>query len=145
MCATAIDPRPITLAEPTSTVLVAATGVSAGYPSPAQDYAAESLDLNSHLIRDRVSSFILRVAGNSMIRAGIFDGDEIIVDRGLNPHDGDIVIAVVDGEFTIKRFIDAGDHGYLHPENPEYPDIPLGPDSDFFIWGVVTHCLHKLR
>lgn len=145
MTTTAHDPHALRHRTPVQAIPLAQTGVSAGYPSPAQDYDAESLDLNEHLIRDRVSTFILRVAGNSMIDAGISDGDEVIVDRGLTPQHHDVVIAVIDGEFTVKRFIDAGTHGYLHPENPDYPDIPLGPESDFQIWGVVTRCLHRLR
>lgn len=138
-------PRPAALVTSVQEVPVATTHIAAGFPSPAQDYDHESLDLNTHLIRDRVSTYILRVGGDSMVDAGIADGDEIIVDRGLTPGNGDVVVAVINGEFTVKRFLDAGGHGVLRPENPAYPDIPIGPDSDFMIWGVVTRCLHKLR
>ena len=80
-----------------------------------------------------------------MLDAGVSDGDEVIVDRGLEPRHGDIVVATVDGAFTIKRFLIHGkDHGSLHPENPDYPDLAIGPESDFQIWGVVTRCLHRL-
>lgn len=117
--------------------------VPAGFPSPAQDYQTDELDLNEHLIRDRLSTFIMRVTGSSMIDAGIADGDEVIVDRGIEPVSGNVVVAAVAGEFTIKRFIAHGDHGLLRAENPAYPDLPLGPETDFQIFGVVTRCLHR--
>lgn len=120
-------------------------GVPAGFPSPAQDYSATSLDLNEVLIHDRAATFILRVYGDSMINAGICDGDEIIVDRSLIAHDGSIIVASLDGEFTVKRLsIDSQGAGWLVPENHRYPPIPIFEHSDFEIFGVVTRCLHRV-
>ena len=137
--------RPIRAITPVVPVMTIEVRVPAGYPSPAQDFRAEDLDLNEHLIRDRLASFIMRVSGDSMIDAGIADGDEIIVDRGLRPKHGDVVVAAIDGEFTIKRLITTDDGaGYLQAENPRYPNLPVGPESDFQIFGVVTRCLHRL-
>lgn len=119
--------------------------VPAGFPSPAQDYSATTLDLNEVLIHDRAATFILRVYGDSMVDAGISDGDEIIVDRSLEPYEGAIVVAALDGEFTVKRFRRSPDgRGWLLPENPAYPAIPISEHADFMIFGVVTRCLHHV-
>ncbi|WP_237201146.1 LexA family protein [Rothia nasimurium] len=119
--------------------------VPAGFPSPAQDYSATEIDLNEVLIADRNSTYILRVSGSSMIDAGIADGDEIIVDRSRRPVEGSVVVAAIDGEFTVKRFhIDRSGAGWLLPDNPAYPPIPIPAESDFIIFGVVTRCLHRV-
>lgn len=121
------------------------THIPAGFPSPAQDYAATSIDLNDILIKDRAATYILRVSGSSMIDAGIADGDEIIVDRSLEPQEGSVVVAAIDGDFTVKRFhIDRNGQGWLLPENNAYPPIPIPKESDFTIFGVVTRCLHRV-
>lgn len=121
------------------------TSIPAGFPSPAQDYAATSIDLNDVLIRDKAATYILRVSGHSMIDAGISDGDEIIVDRGLTPHHGNIVVASIDGEFTVKRFeTDRHGHGWLIPANSDFAPIPIPAESDFLIFGVVTSCIHHV-
>lgn len=121
------------------------TAVSAGFPTPSQDYRSASIDLNDVLIRDRNATYILRVSGSSMIDAGIADGDEIIVDRSIEPRDGSIVVASLDNEFTVKRFrIDPSGQGWLIAENPAYPPIPIPRESDFAIFGVVTRCIHHL-
>lgn len=121
------------------------TSIPAGFPSPAQDYAATSIDLNDVLIRDKAATYILRVTGHSMIDAGISDGDEIIVDRGLTPHHGNIVVASIDGEFTVKRFeTDRNGKGWLIPANPDFAPIPIPAESDFLIFGVVTSCIHHV-
>jgi DNA polymerase V len=120
--------------------------VAAGFPSPAQDYGGTKLDLNEHLIKDPTSTFLLRVQGTSMIKAGIFDGDEVIVDRSLEPKNNDVIVAILDGEFTIKRLIiDNNSTIHLHAENPNFPDIQIPELSELRCWGVVTRCLHKLR
>lgn len=137
----------ITRLHPTSPLLVHTpdTSVPAGFPSPAQDYQATAIDLNDILIKDRAATYLLRVSGSSMIDAGIADGDEILVDRSLTPSEGSIVVAAIDGEFTIKRFhIDHMGQGWLMPENSTYPPIPIPPESDFMIFGVVTRCLHRV-
>lgn len=116
--------------------------VPAGFPSPAQDYYDGEINLNEHLIRNRPATFIVRVAGESMSGAGICGGDELIVDRSLTPIDGNVVIAVVDGEMVVKRLrFAAGGRPELHPENPEFPVIR--PD-ELTVWGVATTCLHHL-
>lgn len=129
---------------PLSWVPVVGEALPAGWPSPAQDYFDGEIDLNEHLIEHRTSTFIARVSGDSMTGVGICDGDEVIVDRALTPVDGDTVVAVVDGEHTIKTLRLTATGPELHPENAEYP--VLRPRSeDLMIWGVVTTCLHHLR
>lgn len=123
----------------------ALAAVAAGFPSPSQDYESVNIDLNDILITDRNATFLMRVTGNSMRDAGIADGDEVIVDRSRTPISGNIVVAAINGEFTIKRFIiDADGAGWLHPENSDYPEIPIPEESDFLIFGVVTRCLHHV-
>lgn len=135
-------PADSTPAEAVSWVLPA---VAAGFPSPAQDYFSGTLDLNEHLFTDRQASHILTVAGHSMVGAGIWDGDKIIVDRSLDPRDGSIVVAVVDGELTVKRLrLPRGGRPELHPENQEFPVIRLREHSELNIWGVVTWVLHHV-
>lgn len=124
--------------------LLALTGVSAGFPSPAQDYYDGPIDLNQHLIKDPTSTFIVRVAGDSMQNAGISSGDEVIVDRSLTPRDGNVVIAVLDGELTIKRLRLTGTGVILRADNPAYSDIRVEALSDLTIWGVVARSLHRV-
>jgi DNA polymerase V len=128
-----------------SLALLALTGVAAGFPSPAQDYYEGPIDLNQHLIKDPTSTFVVRVVGDSMERAGISNGDEVIVDRSLEPRHGNVVIAVLDGELTIKRLRLTGSGVVLHAENPAYPDIRVAEMTDLTIWGVVTRCLHHVN
>lgn len=127
-----------------SSLLYARTSVQAGFPSPAQDYFEGSIDLNAHLVADATSTFIVRVAGDSMAGVGISNGDEVIVDRSLTPRDGNVVIAVIDGELTIKRLIIKQGRVILRAENPAYPDISIASQSDLTVWGVVTRCLHHV-
>ena len=119
-------------------------GVSAGFPSPAEDYIEESIDLNEHLIQNPFSTFFLRVSGNSMINSGIHDKDLIIVDKSLIAKPGNIVIAMVDGEFTIKRLSKKNNSFYLKAENHNYPDIDFSNHSNIQIWGVVIYSIHNL-
>lgn len=132
--AVAMDPAP------TAGVPIATESVPAGWPSPAQDYFDGDIDLNTHLIRNRPATFIVRVTGDSMTGAGIYDGDELIVDRSLDPDDGDIVIAVVDSELTVKTLCLTETGPELQPANPAYPTIK--PTGELMVWGVVTTCLH---
>lgn len=118
--------------------------VPAGFPSPADDHVTDSIDLNEHLITHREATFILRVSGWSMVNAGIHDGDEIIVDRALHPSHGNIVVAVVNNELTVKRLHKTATAIRLVPENPEFQDIVIGTEEDLTIWGVVTRVLHKV-
>ncbi|GAA2175071.1 translesion error-prone DNA polymerase V autoproteolytic subunit [Agrococcus versicolor] len=118
--------------------------VHAGFPSPAQDYYSGPVDLNRHLMRDPTTTYVLRVSGDSMIGAGIFDGDEVLVDRGLDARDGSVVVAVLNGELTLKRLLQRGGVTALQPENPRFPTIPVAAHDDLEIWGVVTRCLHRV-
>ena len=117
--------------------------VSAGFPSPADDYTEENIDLNEHLISNPFSTFFLRVKGESMINAGIKDKDLIIVDKSLIAKPGDIVIAMIDGEFTIKRLSIKNDELYLKAENHNYPNFSFKNHIDVQIWGVVIYSIHS--
>lgn len=123
-------------------VLVSPVAVAAGYPSPAQDYFEGRIDLNAHLNKDVTSTYVVRVSGESMAGAGISDGDELIVNRALEPVDGSVVVAVLDGELTVKRLRITRTGVVLQAENPAYPDIVVPSLSDLLVWGVVTRCLH---
>lgn len=116
--------------------------IMAGFPSPADDYVEDRIDLNQHLIRHKEATFFLRVKGESMLGAGIHDGDLLIVDRALDPTDGKIVIAVLDGELTVKRLERRKGIIRLVPENPAFPAIEVKSEQDLVIWGVVTHVIH---
>ena len=118
--------------------------VSAGFPSPADDYIEENIDLNEYLIVNPFSTFFLRVKGHSMINSGIKDQDLIIVDKSIIPKPGNIVIAMIDGEFTVKRLAKKNDRLYLKAENSNYPDCNLYNHNDVQIWGVVIYSIHSL-
>ena len=117
--------------------------VSAGFPSPADDYTEENIDLNEHLISNPFSTFFLRVKGASMVNAGIKDKDLIIVDKSLTARPGNIIIAMIDGEFTIKRLSIKNDELYLKSENHNYPDFSFKNHIDVQIWGVVIYSIHS--
>jgi DNA polymerase V len=125
-------------------VLISPVAVAAGFPSPAQDYFDGRIDLNAHLIKDITSTFVVRVTGDSMEGAGISDGDELIVNRALEPKDGSVVIAVLDGELTVKRLRITSGGVILQAENPRYPDIRVSALSELVVWGVATRCLHHV-
>ena len=118
------------------------TFVNAGFPSPAEDHMDVSLDLNDYLLKHPSSTFYIYAKGSSMVNAGIYDGDLMIVDRSLNPSSNNIVIAVINGEFTVKRILKRDAKIYLVPDNKGYKPICISDDDDFFIWGVVTHAIH---
>lgn len=116
--------------------------VPAGFPSPAEDMIEGQIDLNQHLVLHPNSTYILRVSGWSMVGAGIHDGDEIVVDRALPARHGNIVVAVVDNQLTVKRL--QTNPIRLVAENPEFPDITFTNEKALEIWGVVTRVLHKV-
>lgn len=118
--------------------------VFAGFPSPADNYVETGIDLNEELIHHPSSTFFLRVRGESMRDAGILDGDLLIVDRSLNPRVGDIVVAIVDGSFIVKRLIYRKNIFYLEAEHPNYPAINLNHHENVHFWGVATFSVHKL-
>jgi DNA polymerase V len=119
--------------------------VPAGFPSPADDYVEDRLDLNQLLVHNKSATFFLRVKGDSMVNAGIHDGDIIVVDRSVEPIDRSVVVAVVDGELTVKRLVLRNGTAELHAENPKYVPIRFKEGQELTIWGVVTSAVHLVR
>lgn len=123
-------------------------GVRAGFPSPAQDYMDRTLDFNKELIRHPAATFYAKVVGQSMIGAGIDEGDIVVIDRALDARQGDVVVAYIDGEFTMK-YLDLSQKDnnviWLRSGNPAYPDFRLTPDDDLRIWGVVAKVIKNFR
>ena len=119
--------------------------VSAGFPSPAEDYLDCPLDLNELIISKPSATFFVRARGESMLGAGIQNGDLLVVDRSLETMNNDIVIAVLDGEFTVKRFVKKMGEIFLVAANPSYEAIKISPEKEFEIWGVVSYVIHKTR
>jgi DNA polymerase V len=120
------------------------TAVPAGFPSPAGDYEEDKLDLNRHLVKNPVATFFVRVTGDSMIGAGIHHSDLLIVDRSLEPKDKSVVIAVLNGELTVKRIRMKNRKIILEPENRNYFAQEVTEDAEFEVWGIVTNVIHKL-
>lgn len=118
--------------------------VPAGFPSPADDYAEGRIDLNRHLIAEPEMTFLVRVAGNSMVGFGIHDGDTLVVDRSAAPVDRSIVVAVVDGEFTVKQLCRLPVGCLLRAGSPSHRDILVGEEQELSVWGVVRWSLHPL-
>ena len=116
----------------------------AGFPSPADDYLEGKLDLNRHLIKHPAATFFVRVSGDSMLGAGIHTGDLLVVDRSLEAVDGNVIVAALDGELTVKRLSKRGIAVRLLPENRNYQPIEVQPQQEFEIWGVVTNVIHAL-
>ena len=123
----------------------AGTAVSAGFPSPAEEYIEIALDLNKELIKHPAATFYARVKGSSMIDAGIADGDLLIIDKALEPKDGDIAVCFLDGEFTLKRLALKEDGIYLMPANAEFKPIRITEENDFLVWGMLAYIIHKPR
>jgi len=141
------DVASITLVNPSTAMHIplAAEKVAAGFPSPAQDYVDKTLDMNEHLIKNEAATFIVKVASLSMRDAGIDIDDELIVDRSLEAKHEDIVIALIDNEFTVKRLMIESDERWLKAENPDYSDIHLKDGQEMVIWGVVTYVLKPFK
>jgi len=129
---------------PTLFIPLVRESISAGFPSPAEDYIELDIDLNTQLIKNPISSFFLRVSGNSMNNTGIYNNDLLIVDRSINPKSGDVVVAILDGEFTLKRLIKENKHYYLKADKEDYPVIDLYEYSEVIIWGVAIYSIHRL-
>lgn len=117
--------------------------LSAGFPSPAGDYVEDALDLNQYLIQNKPATFMFTVRGDSMVGASIEDGDKVVVDRALMPKHKDIIVAVVNGDYTIKRLYKHRGVIELRPENPSYPAIAFGDGSELQVWGVVVGVVRK--
>lgn len=122
-------------------------GIKAGFPSPAQDYLTESIDLNKTLIRHSETTFYAKVSGDSLTDAGISDGDLVIIDKSLEAKNGDYVAAFIDGEFTLKQFkLDEVDNcSWLIPANKRYQPIKVTEDNDFLVWGMITSCIKRFH
>lgn len=130
-----------------SPILVSNTGsiVHAGFPSPAEDIGAKRIDLNSVLITHPAATFVMKARGSSMVEAGIFDGDVLIVDKAVRAKHGHIVIAEVDGEFTVKRLFNRNGRTKLQAANVTFPDIQFKEGQELKIWGVVTHTIKSFK
>ncbi len=118
--------------------------VKAGFPSPAEDYVDRKIDLNKELVQHPSATFFVRVSGDSMVGAGILSGDMLMVDRALKVKSGNIVVAMVNGEFTVKKFVHKKGAIFLEAANPEYETISVEDDCDFEVWGVVTNVIRSL-
>lgn len=118
-------------------------GVSAGFPSPADEYIEAKIDLNKELIRNPAATFFARVSGVSMVDDGIDDGDLLVIDKSLEPYNNALVVACLDGEFTLKRVRLESDCAWLVPANKSYKPIKVTSDNEFMIWGVVRYVIKK--
>ena len=119
-------------------------GISAGFPSPADDFKETRISLDRELVRNKEATFYARVSGDSMVGAGLQDGDLLVIDRSKNPENGKIAICLIDGEFTVKRIKKDKSKLYLMPENKKYKPIELKEENELIIWGVVEYVIKKL-
>ncbi len=120
------------------------TGISAGFPSPADDFKEQRLSLDRELIKNKEATFFARVSGQSMIGAGLDDNDLLIIDRSIAPANNKIAVCFLDGEFTVKRLKVNNEGVWLQPENPNYPIIKITEANNFVIWGIVTNVIKKV-
>ena len=119
-------------------------GISAGFPSPADDFKEVRLSLDKELVKNKEATFYAKVSGDSMIGAGLDNGDLLIIDRSLNPENGKIAVCLIDGEFTVKRIKKDKDRLYLMPENKKYKRIEIKEENELIIWGVVEYVIKKV-
>jgi DNA polymerase V len=120
------------------------TGISAGFPSPADDFRETRISLDEELIQNKEATFFAKVSGQSMIGAGLDDNDLLVIDRSIEPANNKIAVCFLDGEFTVKRLRVENDAVWLQPENPDYPTIKITEENDFVIWGIVTNVIKKV-
>ena len=123
---------------------LAEEGISAGFPSPADDFKETRISLDKELVKNREATFYARVDGDSMIGAGLDDGNLLVIDRSLDPENGKIAICLVDGEFTVKRIKKENNRLYLMPENKKYKPIELKEGNELIIWGIVEYVIKKV-
>ena len=123
---------------------LAEEGISAGFPSPADDFKETRISLDRELVKNKEATFYARVSGDSMVGAGLDDGDLLVIDRSLNPENGKIAVCLVDGEFTVKRIIKEKNKLYLMPENKKYKSIELKEENELIIWGIVEYVIKKV-
>ncbi len=119
-------------------------GISAGFPSPADDFKEIRISLDRELVKNKESTFYARVSGNSMEGAGLSDGDMLVIDRSLNPENNKVAICYLDGEFTVKRIIKREGKVFLKPENKNYKEIELNEDNELIIWGIVIYVIKRI-
>jgi DNA polymerase V len=125
-------------------IVLTQTGISAGFPSPADDFKEFKISLDKTLVKNKEATFYTKVSGQSMVGAGIDDGDLLVVDKSLEPQHNSIAVCFIDGEFTVKRLKVSGGDVYLQPENSTYDPIKITEGNDFLVWGIVTHVIKKL-
>ena len=123
---------------------LAEEGISAGFPSPADDFKETRISLDRELVKNKEATFYARVSGDSMIGAGLDDGDLLVIDRSLDPENGKIAICLVDGGFTVKRIKKEKNKFYLMPENKKYKPIELKEGNELIIWGIVEYVIKKV-
>ena len=123
---------------------LAEEGISAGFPSPADDFKETRISLDKELVKNKEATFYARVDGDSMIGAGLDHEDLLVIDRSLNPENGKIAICLVDGEFTVKRIKKEREKLYLIPENKKYKPIELKEENELIIWGIVSYVIKKV-
>mgnify|MGYP006128657741 FL=1 len=142
------QPTPLTFFTPDNLNTLGAvyfdTGISAGFPSPAEDFKQERLSLDNELIKNKEATFFARVSGQSMVDAGLSDNDLLVIDRSLSPAHNKIAVCFLDGEFTVKRLKVEKDEVWLQPENKNYQPIKITQENDFVIWGIVTNVIKKV-
>ena len=139
-----ITPQSVDTSAPKLWLNMCSWKVPAGFPSPAADHTQKRIDLNDHLIRNKEATFIFKVKGDSMVGAGIYEGDALVIDRSIEAKHNNIVLAVLNNEFTVKRLYKRGGVVKLVAENNLYPPIVVKSGEELSIWGVVTYNLHKL-
>ncbi|TYP99594.1 DNA polymerase V [Tenacibaculum adriaticum] len=120
------------------------SGISAGFPSPADDFKETRISLDEELIQNKEATFFARVSGQSMIGAGLDDNDLLVIDRSIEPTNNKIAVCFLDGEFTVKRLRVEGENVWLQPENPDYPIIKITEENNFVIWGIVTNVIKRV-
>lgn len=120
------------------------TGISAGFPIPAEDFEQDRVSLDEELVKNKNTTFFAKVKGQSMINAGLEDNDLLVIDRSLQPENNKIAVCYLDGEFTVKRLRVEKNEVWLQPENPDYPIINITEENDFVIWGIVTNVIKKV-
>tara|TARA_B100001113_G_C20878029_1_gene521312 strand:+ start:234 stop:668 length:435 start_codon:yes stop_codon:yes gene_type:complete len=120
-------------------------GISAGFPSPADDFKEIRISLDEELIKNKEATFYARVSGDSMQDAGLSDGDLIVIDRAINIENNKICVCYLDGEFTVKRIIKRGRKLYLKPENKNYKEIEIKKDSELIVWGIITFVIKSVK
>ena len=123
---------------------LAGEGISAGFPSPADDFKETRISLDRELVKNKDSTFYARVDGDSMVGAGLEDGDLLVIDKSLNPENGRIAVCLIDGDFTVKRIKREKNKFYLIPENKKYKPIELGEENELIVWGIVIYVIKKV-